>query len=55
MTRMLSDGVVIGPILMGVAKPAHILMPQSTVRRVVNMSAVACVEAQIRAANRQQG
>ena len=55
MTRMLSDGVVIGPILMGVAKPAHILMPQSTVRRVVNMTAVACVEAQIRAANRQHG
>jgi malate dehydrogenase (oxaloacetate-decarboxylating)(NADP+) len=53
MTRMLSDGVVIGPILMGMAKPAHILMPQSTVRRIVNMSAVACVEAQIRAANRQ--
>jgi malate dehydrogenase (oxaloacetate-decarboxylating)(NADP+) len=55
MTRMLCDGVVIGPILMGVAKPAHILMPQSTVRRVVNMSAVACVEAQIRLANRLQG
>ena len=53
MTRMLTDGVVIGPILMGVAKPAHILMPQSTVRRIVNMTAVACVEAQIRAANRQ--
>ncbi|MEO7068441.1 MAG: NADP-dependent malic enzyme [Rhodanobacter sp.] len=52
MTRMLSDGVVIGPILMGVAKPAHILMPQSTVRRVVNMTAVACVEAQIRAGTR---
>ena len=55
MTRMLSDGVVIGPILMGVAKPAHILMPQSTVRRVVNMTAVACVEAQIRAGIRQPG
>ncbi len=54
MTRMLSDGVVIGPILMGVAKPAHILMPQSTVRRVVNMSAVACVEAQIRAGIRPE-
>ena len=54
MTRMLSDGVVIGPILMGIAKPAHILMPQSTVRRVVNMTAVACVEAQIRAGIRQQ-
>ncbi len=53
MTRMLSDGVVIGPILMGIAKPAHILTPQSTVRRVVNMSAVACVEAQIRAGIRE--
>ncbi|MBS0433062.1 MAG: NADP-dependent malic enzyme [Proteobacteria bacterium] len=50
MTRVLSDGVVIGPILMGVAKPAHVLTPQATVRRVVNMSAIACVEAQIRAA-----
>ncbi|MEO7072316.1 MAG: NADP-dependent malic enzyme [Rhodanobacter sp.] len=54
MTRMLSDGVVIGPILMGIAKPAHILTPQSTVRRVVNMSAVACVEAQIRAGTRPE-
>jgi malate dehydrogenase (oxaloacetate-decarboxylating)(NADP+) len=49
MTRSMSDGVVIGPILMGVAKPAHVLTPQATVRRVVNMSAIACVEAQIRA------
>ncbi|HET7223232.1 MAG TPA: NADP-dependent malic enzyme [Rhodanobacteraceae bacterium] len=48
-TRLMSDGVVIGPILMGVAKPAHVLTPQATVRRVVNMSAIACVEAQIRA------
>jgi malate dehydrogenase (oxaloacetate-decarboxylating)(NADP+) len=48
-TRSMSDGVVIGPILMGVAKPAHVLTPQATVRRVVNMSAIACVEAQIRA------
>ncbi|HEY3521665.1 MAG TPA: NADP-dependent malic enzyme [Rhodanobacteraceae bacterium] len=50
MSRVLCDGVVIGPILMGVAKPAHVLTPQATVRRVVNMSAIACVEAQIRAA-----
>lgn len=50
MTRVMADGVVIGPILMGVAKPAHVLTPQATVRRVVNMSAIACVEAQIRAA-----
>ncbi|RAP59719.1 NADP-dependent malic enzyme [Oleiagrimonas sp. MCCC 1A03011] len=49
MTRHMSDGVTIGPILMGVAKPAHLLTPQATVRRVVNMTAIACVEAQIRA------
>ena len=33
----------------GVAKPAHVLTPASTVRRVVNVTAIACVEAQIRA------
>src|SRR6185437_13415412 len=49
MSRVLCDGVVIGPILMGAAKPAHVLTPQATVRRVVNMTAIACVEAQIRA------
>jgi malate dehydrogenase (oxaloacetate-decarboxylating)(NADP+) len=55
MNRVMSDGVVIGPILMGIAKPAHILMPQATVRRVVNMTAVACVEAQIRAGGGRHG
>ncbi len=49
MVRHMTDGVAIGPILMGISKPAHILTPVSTVRRVVNMTAVACVEAQIRA------
>ena len=49
MVRQMTDGVAIGPILMGVSKPAHILTPASTVRRVVNISAIACVEAQIRA------
>lgn len=47
--RHMTDGVALGPILMGISKPAHILTPVSTVRRVVNMTAVACVEAQIRA------
>jgi malate dehydrogenase (oxaloacetate-decarboxylating)(NADP+) len=54
MSRVMCDGVVIGPILMGVAKPAHVLTPQATVRRVVNMSAIACVEAQIRAAAQRE-
>ena len=50
MVRVMTDGVAIGPILMGVNKPAHILTPSSTVRRVVNMTAIAVVDAQIRAA-----
>ncbi len=48
-TRVMTDGVAIGPILMGIARPAHILTPASTVRRVVNMTAIVAVEAQIRA------
>jgi malate dehydrogenase (oxaloacetate-decarboxylating)(NADP+) len=50
LVRVMTDGVAIGPILMGVNKPAHILTPSSTVRRVVNMTAIAVVDAQIRAA-----
>ncbi|MEO7478655.1 MAG: phosphate acyltransferase, partial [Lysobacteraceae bacterium] len=47
-TRVMTDGVAIGPILMGINRTAHILTPASTVRRVVNMTAIAAVEAQIR-------
>jgi malate dehydrogenase (oxaloacetate-decarboxylating)(NADP+) len=39
------EGVTVGPILLGAAKPAHILTPTATVRRIVNMSAFAVVEA----------
>ena len=49
MTRVMTDGVVLGPILMGPSKPVHVLTPAATVRRVFNMTALACVEAQIRA------
>ena len=48
MVRVMTDGVAIGPILMGIARPAHVLTSASTVRRVVNMTAIAAVEAQIR-------
>ncbi|MHB1299324.1 MAG: NADP-dependent malic enzyme [Burkholderiales bacterium] len=34
-------GITVGPILLGCAKPAHILTPTATVRRIVNMTAVA--------------
>jgi len=48
MVRVMTDGVAIGPILMGLDQPAHILTPASTPRRVINMTAVAAVEAQLR-------
>ena len=50
MFRVATDGVAIGPILMGLDKAAHILTPAATPRRVVNMTAIAAVDAQIRAA-----
>ena len=48
MVRVMTDGVALGPILMGVSKPAHVLTTASRPRRVVNMTAIAAVEAQIR-------
>jgi malate dehydrogenase (oxaloacetate-decarboxylating)(NADP+) len=39
------QGVTVGPILLGVGAPAHILTPSATVRRVVNMTAVTVAHA----------
>ena len=39
------QGVTVGPILLGVGAPAHILTPSATVRRVVNMTALAVAHA----------
>ena len=47
--RVATGGVAIGPILMGLDKTAHILTPASSSRRIVNMTAIASVEAHIRA------
>ena len=41
-----SEGVTVGPVLMGVAKPVHVLTQIASVRRIVNMVALAVVEAQ---------
>ena len=49
MVRVMTDGVAIGPILMGISKPVHILTSSATPRRVVNMTAIAAADAQIRA------
>jgi malate dehydrogenase (oxaloacetate-decarboxylating)(NADP+) len=39
------DGITVGPILLGVARPVNILTPSATVRRIVNMTALTVVDA----------
>ena len=39
------EGITVGPILLGAAKPCHILTPTATVRRLVNMTALSVVDA----------
>ncbi|MGB3386491.1 MAG: NADP-dependent malic enzyme [Pseudaminobacter sp.] len=43
--KQITDALHVGPILLGTAKPAHILTPSVTSRGVVNMTALAVVEA----------
>jgi malate dehydrogenase (oxaloacetate-decarboxylating)(NADP+) len=46
MLRVLSgDVVTVGPILLGTARPAHILTSAHTVRGIINMTALAAVQA----------
>jgi len=47
----LGGGLPVGPMLVGVAKPAHILTPSVSARGIVNMSALAVVDAQSREGN----
>ncbi|MDP1540788.1 MAG: NADP-dependent malic enzyme [Moraxellaceae bacterium] len=42
------NGITVGPILLGAAKPVHILTPSASVRRIVNMTALAVAEANAR-------
>ena len=44
--KVLAGAQPVGPILIGAARPAHILTPSVTARGVVNMTAIAVVEAQ---------
>ncbi|MFZ5965008.1 NADP-dependent malic enzyme [Thalassococcus sp. BH17M4-6] len=43
--KTLGGGVSVGPIMLGAAKPAHIVSQSSTVRGLLNMTAVAVVDA----------
>ena len=41
-----SNGVAMGPILLGAARPVHVLTTSATVRRIINMTTLAVVDAQ---------
>jgi len=41
-----ADGLPIGPMLLGMTKPIHVVVPSVTARGIVNLSALAVVEAQ---------
>ena len=46
MIKVMADALPVGPILIGTARPAHVLTSSVTARGVVNMTALAVVEAQ---------
>jgi malate dehydrogenase (oxaloacetate-decarboxylating)(NADP+) len=47
LVRTLGGGLPVGPILLGVAKPAHITTPSVTARGLVNLAALAVIDAQV--------
>jgi malate dehydrogenase (oxaloacetate-decarboxylating)(NADP+) len=44
--KVAADGLHVGPMLLGTTRPAHILTPSVTARGIVNMAALAAVDAQ---------
>jgi len=48
-TKIMADALLVGPILIGAAQPAHILTPSVTSRGIVNMTALSVAEAQTNA------
>lgn len=45
MVKVLGDGLPVGPMLMGLKKPAHVVTESTTVRGIVNLCAIAAVDA----------
>jgi malate dehydrogenase (oxaloacetate-decarboxylating)(NADP+) len=41
-----ADGLPVGPLLLGMSKPIHVMAPSVTARGIVNVSAIAAIEAQ---------
>ncbi|MCK4663703.1 MAG: NADP-dependent malic enzyme [Bacteroidales bacterium] len=46
MMQEIGEAEIIGPILMGISKPIHILQLESTVREIINITSIAVVDAQ---------
>jgi malate dehydrogenase (oxaloacetate-decarboxylating)(NADP+) len=55
LVRTLAGGLPVGPILLGIDKPAHITTPSVTARGLVNLAALAVIDAQVGAQSRAQG
>jgi malate dehydrogenase (oxaloacetate-decarboxylating)(NADP+) len=49
LSRVLTEGLSVGPILVGMARAAHVVTPAITVRGLVNMAALATIDAQAHA------
>jgi malate dehydrogenase (oxaloacetate-decarboxylating)(NADP+) len=47
LVKAVGEAVTVGPILLGLAKPLHIAVPSTTARGIINLSAVAAMEAAI--------
>ncbi|NIW38609.1 MAG: hypothetical protein GWN32_19780, partial [Gemmatimonadetes bacterium] len=54
LSRVMSKSVMVGPILLGAARPVHVLTASATVRRVVNMTSIAVVDAQLFEASQRE-
>ena len=52
LARAVSNAVTVGPILLGASMPVHVLTPSASERRVMNMTAIAVVDAQIHQSKR---
>ena len=49
LVKATGEGVTVGPMLLGLAKPLHIVVPSTTARGITNISAVAAMEAALAA------
>jgi len=45
LVKAAADGLPVGPLMLGMSRPAHVLVPSVTARGIVNMTALAVVQA----------